>query len=40
MALEAVLRMAIVKATMLDLTKVDTTENNWGSGKVGMMEQY
>ena len=32
--------MAIVKAAMLDLTKVSTTENYWAPGKAGMMEQY
>ena len=32
--------MAIMKAAMLDLTKVSTTENYWGPEKVGMMEQH
>ena len=32
--------MAIVKATMLDLTKVSMTEKCSEPGKEGMMEQY
>ena len=31
-------QMAIVKATMLDLTKVSTTESYWGPERVRMME--
>ena len=32
--------MAIMKATMLDITKVKTTEKYWGPEKVGMKKQY